>query len=106
MLTDERLLRRRSIAEAMKDDYVPRRKRKQGSNLQGPLTKKQLQNKKTHQTQPYKDAKKRHSQTSRGKELHNARSRIAYRKVKAKLSESRPEVDGALKTGMDPESQS
>jgi len=106
VLTDERLLRRRSIAEAMKDDYVPRRKRKQGSNLQGPLTKKQLQNKKTHQTQPYKDAKKRHSQTPRGKELHNARSRIAYRKVKAKLSESRPEVDGALKTGMDPESQS
>jgi len=103
VLTDERLLRRRSIAEALKDEYVPRRKIKQGSTLQGPLTKKQLQNRKTHQTQAYKDAAKRHSQTPRGKELHNARSRITYRKVKAKLSESRPKVEGALKPRIDPE---
>ena len=47
VVADERLLRRRSIAEAMKDDYVPRRQRKRGSTLQGPLTKKQLQ-KNTH----------------------------------------------------------
>ncbi len=73
--------------------------------MQGPLTKKQLQNKKTHQIQAYKAAAKRHSQTPRGKDLHNARSRITYRKVTAKLLESRPEVDGALKTGIDPEPQ-
>lgn len=89
VLADERMLRRRSIIEAREENYVPRRQQQRGPVLQGPLTKKQLQNRKNHQSQAYKDAKKRHEQKRRVKDLHNARSRKTYQKVKASCEETR-----------------
>lgn len=71
-LSDECLLRRRSIAEAMEDGYVPRRKKQRAKLLQGPVTKEHTRFK------TYKVSNKCYWQIPRAKDLHNARSRGTY----------------------------
>ena len=66
-LTEERMLRRRAIAEAMKDDYDPQRRKKANKRLEGPLTKTQERARKKRQGQAHKDAKKRYAESQKGK---------------------------------------
>ena len=91
-MPDERILRRRSIAETSLDDYVPRRNRTH-KKLEGPVTKKQQRNRKNHQTAAYKASMKRYEKTPRARGSHNRRSKESYRRVTAALSEGIEKLD-------------
>ena len=82
-LTEERMLRPRAIAEAIKDDYDPQRRKEANKRLEGPVTKTEERARKKHQSKAHKDAKKRYAESQKRKVRRRVRDQ--EKKVEAKI---------------------